>query len=116
MINNNHTCIKLPGDDRPITEAWFVNEHGEGHCHRHQPGQQDGGVGDEGPGPGAPRVTHRGEHGLEPVQTDPDHAVDGGGAEDHVRRDPGLAEPRPQAPGLRPGGDHRGHHHQQRQA
>ena len=110
------TRIKLSGGYSPVAKARSINVHGKGNGHRHQPGQQDGGVGDQGPGAGAPCVTHRGENRLEPVQADPNHAVDGGGAEKDISGDPGLAQGRPQAPGPRPGSDQGGQHHQHSQA
>ena len=117
-LKNNvaFTHIKLSGGYYPVAKAWSINVHGESHRHRHQPGHQDGEVGDEGPGPGAPRVAYRGEHRLGPVQADPDQAVDGRGAEQDSGGDPGPAQGRPQAPGPRPGGDQGGQHHQHRQA
>ena len=110
------TRIELSGGHSPVAKAWSINVHGEGDRHRYQPGQQDGGVSDQGPRAGAFCVTHRGEHCLEPVQADPNHAIDGGGAEKDISRDPGLAQGRPQAPGPRPGSDQGGQHHQHSQA
>ena len=73
----------------PVTEPGTLNIHGKGHYQSKQPGGEDGDVGGAG-GDGVVGVGS--EHGQEPVHTDPDHVVDGDGAEGNVKGNDQLAE------------------------
>ena len=72
----------------PVTEPRPRDEHRQGHHQTQKPGGQDGDVG----GGGGDGVLGGGsEDCQESVHTDPDHVVDGDGAEGHVEGDDHLA-------------------------
>ena len=76
-----------------LCETWSVDPHEAGQDGPGQPGHQDGRVAPEPsclqPRPGL-AVANRPEHRQQPVQRDPQQAVDGGRAEHHVCSDPQL--------------------------